>query len=95
MRILRHFYGTFSRRHVLPHLGTKCHDGSHIVMYPHLEDTLIQYVLAKMWIHVDIARYPHLKDIQHIPLFAFCIGNNDRIRKKVIKHNVLAEISVL
>ena len=51
--------------------------------------------LAKMWIHVYIARYPHLEDIQHIPLFAFCIGKNSRIRKKVMKHNVLAEISVL
>ena len=28
-------------------------------------------------------------------LFLVCIGNNDGIRKKVIKHNVLAEISVL
>ena len=24
-----------------------------------------------MWIHVYIARYPHLEDIQHIPLFVF------------------------
>ena len=24
-----------------------------------------------MWIHVYIARYPHLEGIQHIPLFAF------------------------
>ena len=43
----------------------------YIVMYPHLDDTLILYVLAKMWIHVYIARYPHLEDIQHIPIFVF------------------------
>ena len=28
---LRHFCSAFSRRHVLPHLGTKCHGASHIV----------------------------------------------------------------
>ena len=27
---LRHFCSAFSRRHVLPHLGTKCHGASHI-----------------------------------------------------------------
>ena len=28
---LRHFCSAFSRRHVLPHLGTKCHCASHML----------------------------------------------------------------
>ena len=31
---LRHFCSAFSRRHVLPHLGTKCHGASHITGDP-------------------------------------------------------------
>ena len=30
LRKLSHFCSAFSRRHVLPHLGTKCHGASHI-----------------------------------------------------------------
>ena len=30
LRKLLHFCSAFSRRHVLPHLGTKCHGASHI-----------------------------------------------------------------
>ena len=37
---------------------------SQVSVYRTIGPTLVD----KMWIHVYIARYPHLEDIQHIPL---------------------------
>ena len=41
LRKLRHFCSAISRRHVLPHLGTKCHGASHIsIMHSGVMDTV-------------------------------------------------------
>ena len=50
---------------------------------------LVYYDLTKMRIHVFIARYPNLEDKRFFS--PFCVGNNDRIRVKLL-NSVMAEM---
>ena len=88
----------------------------YIAMYPHSKDILLLYVLtyvdsclysdvstfgrypyfSMFWLNVDSCLYSEVSTFKRYTTYPpFCIGTNDGIRKKVIKHNVFAEISVL